>query len=101
MNKAVFIFAIFFTALLSFQHEEAVSQIKERPVIGISSTMGGGSSTSAPLTYINSVIKAGGIPVVIPLTADRELLSSLLKSLDGIVMTGGEDVDPLKWYGEE
>lgn len=102
MNKTqLFFIGFFLTAIILSAAGKSAAQVKERPVIGISSTMGDGSSASVPLTYINSVIKAGGIPVVIPVTADRELLSALLKRVDGIVMTGGEDVDPLKWYGEE
>jgi putative glutamine amidotransferase len=77
------------------------SQTAKKPVIGISSTMGEGTSASVPLTYIKSVIKAGGIPIVIPVTSDPELLSGVLERVDGIIMTGGEDIDPLKWYGEE
>lgn len=76
-------------------------QTAKKPVIGISSTMGGGTSASVQLTYIKSVIKAGGIPIVLPVTSDPELLSGMLERVDGIIMTGGEDIDPLKWYGEE
>lgn len=72
-----------------------------KPVIGISSTMGDGSTTSAPLTYVNAVIRAGGVPVVIPVTDDKELLSAILERIDAVIMTGGEDIDPLKWYGEQ
>ncbi|MBP9019362.1 MAG: gamma-glutamyl-gamma-aminobutyrate hydrolase family protein [Bacteroidales bacterium] len=70
-------------------------------MIGISSTMGDGTETSVPLTYINAVIKAGGVPVVIPVTDDSEILSTILDRIDAVIMTGGEDIDPLKWYGEQ
>jgi putative glutamine amidotransferase len=78
-----------------------MAQESEKPVIGISSTWGGGSSTSVPLTYVESVIRGGGVPMVIPLTHDAELLSAMLDRVDAVIMTGGEDIDPLKWYGEE
>ena len=77
------------------------AQGEKKPIIGISSTWGGGTATSVPLTYVNSVIKAGGVPVIIPLTHDKELLASILDVVDGVIMTGGEDIDPLLWYGEE
>ena len=77
------------------------SQTQKRPVIGISSTTGEGTNTSAPLTYVQSVIRAGGVPVVLPLTDDPELLSRMLDVVDGVIMTGGEDIDPLKYFGEE
>ena len=73
----------------------------KKPVIGISSTSGEGSATSAPLTYVKSVIRAGGVPVVLPVTSDPELLSRMLDAVDAVIMTGGEDIDPLKWFNEE
>jgi putative glutamine amidotransferase len=79
----------------------AQSSKSKKPVIGISSTMGDGTETSVPLTYINAVIRAGGVPVVIPVTDDSEILSTILDRIDAVIMTGGEDIDPLKWYGEQ
>lgn len=76
-------------------------QTAKKPVIGLSSTMGGGTSASVSLTYIKSVIRAGGIPIVLPITSNPEVISGMLERVDGIIMTGGEDIDPLKWYGEE
>ena len=77
------------------------AQNGKKPVIGISSTMGDGTNTSTQLTYVNSVIRAGGVPVVLPITEVPELIAGMLERVDGIIMTGGEDVDPLKWFGEE
>lgn len=50
-------------------------------------------------TYIDAVIRAGGIPVTIPLTTDEDILRELLSRLDGILMSGGNDVSP-EMYGE-
>ncbi len=77
------------------------SQGNLKPIIGLSSTSGNGTATSVPLSYVESVIKAGGVPMVLPITHDHELLNLMLDRIDGLIMTGGEDVDPLKWYGEE
>lgn len=74
---------------------------QNKPVIGLSSTSGGGTATSVPTAYVESVIRAGGIPVVLPIVSDKEMLSVMLDKIDALIMTGGEDVDPLKWYGEE
>lgn len=74
---------------------------QNKPVIGLSSTAGEGASTSVPLTYVESVIRAGGVPMVLPMVSDKEMLSVMLDRVDALIMTGGEDVDPLKWYGEE
>lgn len=76
----------------------AMSQTK-RPVIGISCSW---SETEASVlnTYLNSVMMAGGLPVIIPLTADSEILAAQLENVDALVMTGGEDFDPLT-FGQE
>jgi len=77
------------------------AQAGKKPVIGISSTWGEGTSTSAPLTYVESVIRAGGVPLVLPITLDPAIMAQMLDRIDGLIMTGGEDIDPLKWFGEE
>lgn len=71
-----------------------------QPIIGVSSTAAS-SSASAPLTYINAIKRAGGVPLVIPMTTDTVQLNAVLNTITGLVMTGGEDVNPLKYYGEE
>lgn len=49
--------------------------------------------------YIASVEKAGAIPVIIPVTKSTETAKELLSKLDGILFTGGSDIDPQQ-YGE-
>ena len=49
--------------------------------------------------YVESVLRSGGTPVLFPVTDDRETLSSLLDRVDGLLLTGGGDVDPAL-YGE-
>ena len=50
--------------------------------------------------YSVSVSKAGGIPVILPWVRSEEEAEAVLAKIDGLIMTGGEDVDPA-WYGEE
>jgi putative glutamine amidotransferase len=50
--------------------------------------------------YIESVVRAGGAPVILPPLADREALASLVEAADGVLFTGGGDVCSLA-YGEE
>ncbi len=50
--------------------------------------------------YLEAVLRAGGTPVFFPVTASREQISELLDQTDGLLLTGGEDVDPAL-YGEE
>ncbi len=46
-----------------------------------------------------AVQRAGGIPVVIPQTQDPDCISELLSRLDGVLIPGGWDIDPV-FYGE-
>jgi putative glutamine amidotransferase len=50
------------------------------------------------LTYLRSIERAGGIPVVIP-PLEIEAIPSLLAHLDGVVLSGGPDIHP-DAYGE-
>lgn len=50
--------------------------------------------------YVNSVIKAGAIPMVIPVVTDRDILEQQLDIIDGLIISGGYDIDPLR-YNEE
>lgn len=70
------------------------------PVIGISGYTDG-AGCEAGMTYIKAVRMAGGAPLIIPVTSDDAQIETVLETIDGLVMTGGEDFDPLKWYGEE
>ncbi len=49
--------------------------------------------------YIYSIEAAGGIPVILPVLKDLDILSDLLNRLDGIIFTGGKDIDP-NFYGQ-
>lgn len=48
--------------------------------------------------YVKAVRKAGGVPVLLPLL-DSGDLADLIGAVDGVVLTGGDDVDPAS-YGE-
>jgi putative glutamine amidotransferase len=51
-----------------------------------------------PSLYIESVRRAGGIPVLLPPNAADEL-ETLLPRLDGLIITGGADIDPKHYQG--
>lgn len=67
------------------------------PIIGISA--GGVGQSRVSHDYIDAVCAAGGIPVIIPILTDSLALAAILDKVDGVVMTGGEDVAP-GFYGE-
>ena len=70
-----------------------------KPVIGISGNFRDGDCTLAE-GYWSSVEAAGGIPVIIPPFDNTEAISSLADSIDGLVLSGGADIDP-EYLGEE
>lgn len=51
-------------------------------------------------TYLDTVIRAGGIPVILPITLDGTVLDTLCERIDGLLMSGGNDITP-SLYGEE
>lgn len=70
------------------------------PVIGVSGYTED-ARNQVNVTYTNAIINAGGAPLVVPVTSDDAVIEAIVASLDGLLMTGGEDFDPLKCYGEE
>jgi len=76
-----------------------------RPVIGITTYAQEASwgvwrvpAALIPLDYVDAVERAGGRPVLIPPSEDG--VDETLAALDGIVFSGGADVDP-SLYGAE
>ncbi|MDY3090874.1 MAG: membrane dipeptidase [Porphyromonas sp.] len=56
--------------------------------------------SSVARAYTDAVIKAGGIPIVLPLTDDVDTLLLSLQEVDGLLLTGGADLHPM-YMGEE
>ena len=50
--------------------------------------------------YVQCIIDAGATPVVFPVTDNEQILNNLLDMVDGLLLTGGGDIDP-KYWGEE
>jgi len=70
-----------------------------KPVIGITGNYGDGLCKIAE-GYYKSVVKAGGVPVIIPPLSDTDAIVNTLDRLDGLVLSGGSDYDP-RYAGEE
>jgi len=64
------------------------------PRIGISANRKDGLSCIAE-TYVRSVVEAGGAPVLIPVITDIKALSVIVADLDGLILSGGGDINPL------
>lgn len=52
-------------------------------------------------TYVDSTISAGGIPVIIPSELSTTDWKILYAKLDGVILSGGADIDPKIFNGEE
>ncbi|MBU3101607.1 gamma-glutamyl-gamma-aminobutyrate hydrolase family protein [Clostridium sp. DSM 17811] len=50
--------------------------------------------------YIESVLLAGGVPLIIPVNSDEDVIRTQIDLSDGIIISGGYDVNPIE-YGEE
>ncbi len=64
------------------------------PRIGITTNSVTDLSSKISRSYFEAIVRAGGVPVVIPATTDRNLLSAIVDDIDGLLLTGGGDVDP-------
>jgi len=79
-----------------------------KPVIGISGsilinkgdTFLGYRRSYVNQDYVEAILRAGGIPFIIPFNEDLESTREMVKQVDGIILSGGHDVDPHN-YGEE
>jgi putative glutamine amidotransferase len=71
--------------------KEDVDAVAERPL---------GKFVRADLDYVEGVAGAGGVPVVLPPTGDEGAAEAVIQSLDGLLLSGGSDLDP-GYYGEE
>ena len=81
-----------------------------KPLIGITGSMGLGiyslQQEHMPAqqhrlsdSYVNAIRQAGGIPVILPCCEDVELMMAMADKMDGILLSGGGDVNPLL-YGK-
>jgi len=74
-------------------------EAQEKPVVGITANY---ADSDAKLTnrYYKMVVKAGGVPVIIPPIADKEMIINTLENIEALLLSGGGDINPL-WTGEQ
>src|SRR5471032_639882 len=51
-------------------------------------------SASLSIKYENAVLQAGGIPLTVPISSDRKILAEIVRRADGVLLTGGDDINP-------
>ena len=71
--------------------KEDVDSVAERPL---------GKYVRADLDYVEGVAAAGGVPLVLPPMGGARTAEAVIHSLDGLLLSGGSDLDP-SYYGEE
>ena len=74
------------------------------PLIGIT-TSRGQNKEKLPYSfvldaYVQSIKDAGGLPVMIPVGLGTRQIEALRSRLDGILLTGGGDIDPERFGGK-
>ncbi|PIC88543.1 gamma-glutamyl-gamma-aminobutyrate hydrolase [Sporosarcina sp. P21c] len=69
-----------------------------KPVIRVTSDLDQNGDTLVQTRYIQAVRQAGGVPVILPV--GLEAIEEVCDRLDGLLLIGGEDLDPYL-YGEE
>lgn len=82
--------------------------MSKKPIIGISGSLmydQGGMFPGYERAYVNNdyieaVLRAGGIPLIIPVTDSEDAIQAQVNLVDGFIFSGGYDVDP-ELYGEE
>lgn len=69
-----------------------------RPVIGISSSQReDGGEIYLKKAYVSAVKDHGGLPVILPVCREEELIAEVLSHCHGLLLSGGGDIDP-KFY---
>jgi putative glutamine amidotransferase len=73
----------------------------KRPVIGITvDTVDSGKCYESPFGYARAVERAGGLPFLFPYKVSLDLVPQYVDLIDGMLFSGGNDLDPTTW-GEE
>lgn len=50
--------------------------------------------------YLRAIVKAGGVPLVLPITDDEDTYRSIFRIVDGFLLTGGTDLSPSLYGGD-
>jgi putative glutamine amidotransferase len=54
----------------------------------------GDQSISLSEPYLRALLDAGALPLVMPTTSSRQCVAECVRRADGVLLTGGEDVEP-------
>ena len=51
-------------------------------------------SISLSMRYVQAIQAAGGLPIIAPATTDQAVLAECVRRTDGVLLTGGDDINP-------
>ena len=74
---------------------------KRKPIIGITTSLElnpkrlNDHKTIVSVDYSKAIINAGGIPFILPITENMEVITDQIQHLDGLLLSGGGDPDPI------
>lgn len=69
------------------------------PVVGIPGYWHvGHQATAVPDSYIRALLKVDAIPLIIPVIQSRKILKQLFQMIDGLLLIGGPDLDPVQYH---
>lgn len=75
----------------------------KKPIIGVTTSytfeqefpFAGYKRTYVNDDYIQAIIRNGGIPLMLPLNTETDVLEAQMALVDGVILTGGYDVNPV------
>lgn len=76
------------------QYHNHFPSFKKQPIIGITGNFGE-KGCELGEGYFESVLKAGGTPIIIPPFENRDALANVLDHIDALILSGGGDINPL------
>lgn len=69
-----------------------------RPVIGITTDCNDiQTQYTLPFPYCQAIERAGGLPLPLPYRSDLSLIPEFADLIDGMLFSGGNDLDPAAW----
>lgn len=75
--------------------------VSDKPLIGITTVFDEKRLVSeVHISYVEAVLRSGGIPLVLPAIDSAEAVDRYIKELDGLILVGGRDIPP-SMYGQE
>lgn len=70
-----------------------------KPIIGITTDFEEEGKNILKNTYVQAVIRAGGLPLIVPVGLEEDV-DQLVEMLDGLLLSGGNDINPMLFNEE-